>query len=76
MFGHTITRLFTRQFTKRRRCVRRRLRHRRADAVHFGLGGVQKFALGITRLGGERAGFLNGLKVVIKVGHNFIHIGG
>ncbi len=69
MFGNAIACLFGCHLSQRDGRIRRGLRHRRADAVHFGLRGVQKFALRVTCLGRQRAGFLNGLKIVVKFGH-------
>jgi hypothetical protein len=71
VFRNTIAGLFGCQASQCDRRVGSSLGHRRADPVHFGLSGVQKFALRFTSLGRQRAGFLDGKKIVVKFGHNF-----
>jgi hypothetical protein len=52
------------------------LSHRRADAINFGLSGMQELSLCVPRLSCQRSGFLDGLEVIIEVGHNLFNLGG
>src|SRR5690242_9398969 len=70
MFRDAITRLFSCHFAQCDCCVGCSLSHSRTDAIYFGLRGMQEFPLCLTRLSCQRTGFLNGLKVVIKICHS------
>src|SRR5512143_2055684 len=69
MLRNTVTRLFTCHFAERYCRVSRGLCHRRANAIHFGLGGVQELSLCIARLHSKCSGFLNGKQIVVKFSH-------
>ena len=74
MLRNAIACFFGRHLAKGHGCIGGSLRHRGADAVHFGLGGGEEFALRVARLHSQRAGFLNGEKIFVKFGHSFISV--
>jgi hypothetical protein len=59
----------------RRSAAARGIDHRRADAIHLGLGRVEKVALGVARGDGQVTGLLDGKQVFVHWSHQNLFVG-
>jgi len=72
MFGHAVASFLDGHAPQPFCCCGGGIDHRRADAIHFGLGRVKKLSLRIMRGNGEVTGLLDGEQVFV---HNQNWIG-
>jgi hypothetical protein len=75
VFGHAVAGLLGGHASQSLRRRSRRLDHRRADAIHLGLGRGEKVALGVTRGDGQVTGLLDGKQVFVHWVHQNLFVG-